>query len=78
MATAIERLRRAVLDGQFRIPEGTTPRDLDRPSESIETTREVRVIASAFVLDKDTWLFSNDAVTQARPRCCVCPAALFR
>jgi hypothetical protein len=30
VATAIGWLRRAILDGQIRTPDGTTPRDLSR------------------------------------------------
>jgi hypothetical protein len=42
VATALEWLRRAILDGQFRTPEGTTLRDLDSAGESLETTYLVR------------------------------------
>jgi hypothetical protein len=45
VATAIERLRRAIFDGHVRTPEGTTPRDLDAAGESIETTYLVRIWA---------------------------------
>ncbi len=38
VATAIERLRRAILDGQIRTPDGTKPRDLVAAAESLEIT----------------------------------------
>jgi hypothetical protein len=45
VATAIERLRRAIKGGQVRTPEGTTPRDLDAAHECLETTYLVRLWA---------------------------------
>jgi len=45
VATAIERLLRAILDGQVRTPDGTTPRDLVAAGESLETTYLVRLWA---------------------------------
>jgi hypothetical protein len=45
VASALERLQRAILDGQVRAPEGTTPRDLDAAGESLETTFLVRLWA---------------------------------
>jgi hypothetical protein len=45
VATAIERLRRAVLDGQLPAPDGTTHRDLAAASESLEPTYLVRLWA---------------------------------
>ncbi len=45
VATAIERLRRAILDGQVPTPDGTTPRDLVAAGESLEMTYLVRLWA---------------------------------
>jgi hypothetical protein len=45
VATAIERLLRAILDGQVRTPDGTTPRDLVAAGASLETTYLVRLWA---------------------------------
>jgi len=45
VATAIEHLRRAILDGQLHTPDGTTLRDLDAAGESLETTYLVRLWA---------------------------------
>jgi hypothetical protein len=45
VATAIERLRRAVLDVQLPAPDGTTHRDLAAASESLEPTYLVRLWA---------------------------------
>jgi hypothetical protein len=45
VATAIERLRRAILDGQLHAPDGTTLRDLDAAGESLEPTYLVRLWA---------------------------------
>ena len=45
VATAIGRLRRTILDGQIRTPDGTTPRDLDAAGKSLETTYLVRLWA---------------------------------
>jgi hypothetical protein len=45
VATAIERLRRAVLDGQVPAPEGTTHRDLAVAALSLQATYLVRLWA---------------------------------
>jgi hypothetical protein len=45
VATAIGRLRRAILDGEVRTPTGTSPRDLVAAGESLETTYLVRLWA---------------------------------
>jgi hypothetical protein len=45
VARAIERLRRAILDGQDRAPEGTSPHDLEAADENLETTYLVRLWA---------------------------------
>ncbi len=44
-ATAIERLRRAILDGVIGMPGGTTPRDLAAVGQSLEATFIVRLWA---------------------------------
>ncbi len=45
VAAAVARLRIAILDGQIRAPDGTTPRDLVAAGESLETTYSVRLWA---------------------------------
>jgi hypothetical protein len=45
VAAAIDRLRRAILDGVIGMPGGTTPRDLAAAGESLETTFLVRLWA---------------------------------
>jgi hypothetical protein len=45
VATAIARLRLAILEGLVRTPDGTTPRDLVAASENLETTYLVRLWA---------------------------------
>jgi hypothetical protein len=43
VATAIERLRRAILDGVIGMPGCTTPRDLAAAGESLEETFLIRL-----------------------------------
>ena len=45
VATAIARLRLAILEGLVRTPDGTTPRDLVAAGENLETTYLVRLWA---------------------------------
>ena len=45
VATAVDRLRVAILDGQVRTPDGTSPRDLVAAREGLETTYLVRLWA---------------------------------
>ncbi len=64
LATAIDWLRRAIVDGRVRTPDGTTLRDLDSAGVSLETTYLVRLWA-----EFETALLSYYRFIRSDPEC---------